>query len=60
MNSFKIKILITLLGGLIFSLVFILLALVIPAEDPNKGALMVTDKPVATAAQLAKELKKNN
>ena len=57
MNSFKIKLLISVLGGIVFSLIFILLALVVPLKN-EKEELINLDKPVATAAQLAAELKK--
>ncbi|MDD2358347.1 MAG: hypothetical protein PHX13_10600 [Thiovulaceae bacterium] len=59
MNSFKLKLLLTLLGGIIFSLIFILLALVIPTTH-DSGQMMNLDKPVTTAAQLAKAIKDSN
>jgi len=59
MNSFKLKLLLTLLGGIIFSLIFILLALVIP-NTHDSGEIMNLDKPVTTAAQLAKAIKDSN
>ena len=56
MNSFKIKILISLLGGLIFSLIFILLALVVPIRN-EKADVVFLDKSKGELAQISQAIK---
>jgi hypothetical protein len=57
MNSFKLKILISLLGGMIFSLIFILLALVLPTAS-KKEEIHIPKQ--VSAADLAHALKKSD
>ena len=55
MNGFNLKLLITLLGGVIFSLIFILLALVIPVKN-NKETLLIIEKPETKLAQISQPI----
>ena len=52
MNSFNLKFLITLLGGVVFSLIFILLALIIPVKN-NKDNLLIIEKPETKLTQIS-------
>ncbi len=54
MDSFKLKMLISLLGGLIFSLIFILMALVVPPPS-KKEEIHIPNQ--VEAADLARALK---
>lgn len=54
MNDFKIKILISLLSGLIFSFIFILLALVLPIKDDS---VLTIQQPKGKLAQIAHAMK---
>jgi hypothetical protein len=61
MNSFKMKIFLSIVGALIFSLLFVLLALVLPLKQEEKPKI-ITEKQYKSrvqAADLAKELKKH-
>ena len=52
MNSFNLKFLITLLGGVVFSLIFILLALIIPVKN-SKDNLLIIEKPETKLTQIS-------
>jgi len=39
MNDFKLKLILSILGGVIFSFIFILLALVLPIKEKNSGEI---------------------
>ncbi|WP_345991658.1 hypothetical protein [Sulfurimonas sp. HSL-1716] len=56
MNDFKIKILISILSGLIFSFIFILIALVVPIKDNNDTPL-VMEKPKGKLAEISHAMK---
>ena len=55
MDDFKIKILISILSGIIFSFIFILLALIVPIKDEN--AQIVLDKPKGKLAEISEAFK---
>ena len=56
MNDFKIKILISLLSGVVFSFIFILLALVVPVKDESSEQLIL-EKPKGKLAEIAHAMK---
>ncbi|MBU0631454.1 hypothetical protein KKA17_02305 [bacterium] len=56
MNNFKIKMLISFLGGVLFSFIFILLALLVPIND-DKETLLILDKPKGKLAEISHAMK---
>lgn len=56
MNDFKIKILISILSGLIFSFIFVLLALVLPVKDKDEAQFTV-QKPKGKLAEISHAMK---
>ena len=61
MIDFKMKIFLSIIGALIFSLLFVLLALIIPlqTEEKEKPAVVKKEQTRVSPAQLAEELRKN-
>lgn len=57
MDSFKLKMLISLFGGLIFALIFVLLALVMPVQN-EKEKIRIPKQ--VQASDLARALKNRN
>ncbi len=53
MNDFKLKIILSILGGIIFSFIFILLAFVIPLDNKHKFSA----KPKSMLEQVSHSLK---
>ena len=39
MDEFKLKIILSMLGGIVFSLIFILLAFVVPVDKESSGTI---------------------
>lgn len=56
MNNFKIKLLISLLGGIVFSFIFILLALLVPINN-DKETLLILEKPKGKLAEISHAMK---
>ena len=56
MNDFKIKILISILSGLIFSFIFVLLALVLPVKNEDESHYVV-QKPKGKLAEISHAMK---
>jgi len=54
MNDFKLKIILSILGGIAFSLIFILLAFVLP---PEKDEFKVIKKPKGKLEQISHALR---
>jgi len=54
MNDFKLKMILSLLAGVLFSFIFILLAFVLP---PDKEETQLIKKPVGKLAQVSQSLR---
>ena len=54
MNDFKLKMILSLLAGVVFSFIFILLAFVLP---PDKEEMQLIKKPVGKLEQVAHSFK---
>ena len=54
MDDFKLKVVLSILGGVVFSFIFILLAFVLP---PDKEEAQVIQKPKGKLEQIAQSLR---
>ena len=54
MNDFKLKVVLSIVGGIAFSFIFILLAFVLP---PDKKELKIIKKPTGKLEQISQSLK---
>ena len=55
MNDFKLKLILSILGGVVFSFIFILLAFVLPAKS---GKVTFEKKPDNLLEEVSKSIKK--
>jgi uncharacterized membrane protein YagU involved in acid resistance len=54
MDDFKLKVILSVLGGIVFSFIFILLAFVLP---PDKKEMQVIEKPKGKLEQISQSLR---
>ena len=54
MDDFKLKVVLSILGGIVFSLIFILLAFVLP---PDKKEMQIITKPKGKLEQISQALR---
>jgi len=54
MNDFKLKLTLSILGGIVFSFIFILLAFILPAKDNSN---IYTTKPANMLEKVSRSMK---